>query len=124
MANMKKIAAFALLTALFAANASAQDMGKPDRIVLEAKAGSVMTSQGGEYQTASVGKLLTTGESMMLGTVQGTRLGEQVGRIHVHGIALRENQLAPCQDQPAVAGLGMLCHRNRIVKNWFAMPPV
>jgi len=67
MANMKKIAAFALVTALFAATASAQEMGKPDRIVLQSKAGSVMTSQGGEYQTAPVGKLLVENESMMLG---------------------------------------------------------
>ena len=35
--------------------------------MLEDKAGNVMTSQGGEYQTAPIGKQLTVGERMMLG---------------------------------------------------------
>ena len=67
MAKMLRSTALALFATLFVANASAQELGKPDRIVLESKAGSVMTSGGGEYQTAPVGKLLVFGESMMLG---------------------------------------------------------
>lgn len=45
-----------------------QDQGKSDwdKIVLEEKAGSVMTSNGGEYQTASIGKQMVVGEHMML----------------------------------------------------------
>lgn len=58
--------AAALLLALCAAPAFAQDQGKPDSIVLEAKAGSVMTSTGGDYVSADAGKQLVEGESMML----------------------------------------------------------
>ena len=63
MKPIAKISAVLLATAL-AAPALAQDT--PDRIVLESKAGSVMTSNGGEYATAPTGKLLVRGESMML----------------------------------------------------------
>lgn len=63
MKSIAKISAVLLATAL-AAPALAQDT--PDRIVLESKAGSVMTSNGGEYATAPAGKLLVRGESMML----------------------------------------------------------
>ena len=66
MAKKMMLTSLAMAATLFAAGASAQGMGKPDRIVLESKAGSVMTSTGGEYQTANVGKLLVVGESMML----------------------------------------------------------
>ncbi|QIL20503.1 hypothetical protein [Thermomonas sp. HDW16] len=67
MAKTLKITAFVLFAAFFAANVSARDFGKPDKIVLEAKTGSVMTSTGGQYEAAGVGKLLVDGESMMLG---------------------------------------------------------
>ncbi len=66
MAKILKSAALALLATCFVGTVSAQDSAGPDKIVLEAKAGSVMTSAGGEYQTAGVGKLLNVGESMML----------------------------------------------------------
>ena len=63
MIRTSKYAA-ALLFAACAAPAFAQSA--PDRIVLESKAGSVMTSNGGAYETAATGKLLAQGESMML----------------------------------------------------------
>ena len=63
MKAITKISA-ALLVSALAIPAFAQNA--PDRIVLESKAGSVMTSTGGEYATAPVGKALSTGESMML----------------------------------------------------------
>ena len=63
MKTITKISA-ALLVSALAVPAFAQNA--PDRIVLESKAGSVMTSTGGEYATAPVGKALSTGESMML----------------------------------------------------------
>lgn len=56
----------ALLMALCAAPALAQEQAKPDSIVLEAKAGSVMTSTGGDYTSAQTGKQLVEGESLML----------------------------------------------------------
>ena len=43
-----------------------QDKSDWDKIVLEDKAGNVMTSTGGDYQTAEIGKLLVVGENMML----------------------------------------------------------
>ena len=57
------------LSAISVAAASAQEQGKSDwdRIVLEDKAGNVMTSTGGDYQTAPIGKQLVIGEHMMLG---------------------------------------------------------
>jgi hypothetical protein len=57
------------LSAMSAAAASAQEQGKSDwdKIVLEDKAGNVMTSTGGDYQTAPIGKQLIIGEHMMLG---------------------------------------------------------
>ena len=57
------------LSALSFAAASAQEKGKSDwdKIVLEDKAGNVMTSTGGDYQTAQIGKQLIIGEHMMLG---------------------------------------------------------
>jgi hypothetical protein len=67
---MKKtsIALAASLLAIIAAPAFAQDAAPsgPDRIVLESKAGSVMTSTGGAFETAAPGKPLVAGESMML----------------------------------------------------------
>lgn len=58
----------ALAAVLCAGSVAAQNpAGTPDRIVLEAKAGSVMASSGGEYQTANHGKRLSVGESLMLG---------------------------------------------------------
>ncbi|MEO5963312.1 MAG: hypothetical protein ABIP87_07730 [Thermomonas sp.] len=56
----------ALLLAVCATNAFAQDAQKPDKIVLEQKTGSVMISNGGEYETADMGKVLIRNESMML----------------------------------------------------------
>ncbi len=67
MAKILSTTALALVACCFASGASAQYNGNPDKIVLEAKAGSVMTSASGEYQTANVGKQLVLGESMMLG---------------------------------------------------------
>ena len=57
------------LSALSFAAASAQEKGKSDwdKIVLEDKAGNVMTSTGGDYQTAQIGKQLIIGEHMLLG---------------------------------------------------------
>ena len=66
MAKILKTAALALFAMCVVGTASAQNASGPDKIVLEAKAGSVMTSRGAEYQTVSVGNLLTVGESMML----------------------------------------------------------
>lgn len=43
-----------------------QDKSDWDKIVLEQKAGSVMTSTGGEYETAPIGKEMIVGEHMML----------------------------------------------------------
>lgn len=58
----------ALAAVLFAGNVAAQTPGgTPDRIVLEAKTGSVMASNGGEYQSVSTGKRLAVGESLMVG---------------------------------------------------------
>lgn len=56
----------ALLLAVCAAPVFAQQQDKPDSIVLETKVGSVMTSTGGDYQSADKGKVLVEGESMML----------------------------------------------------------
>ena len=65
---MKKFAFAAIaLSAIFVAPAIAQETTSWDKIVLEDKAGNVMTSQGGDYQTAPVGKQLIVGERMMLG---------------------------------------------------------
>lgn len=59
-----------LLTALLLASATtsafAQDDQKPEKIVLEQKVGSVMASVGGDYESATVGKLLIENESLML----------------------------------------------------------
>ena len=63
MKTITKISA-ALLVSALAIPAFAQNA--PDRIVLESKAGSVMTSTGGDFQTADTGKKLVEGESMML----------------------------------------------------------
>ena len=56
----------AVAVSLFAGPVAAQDNNSWDRIVLEDKAGNVMTSVGGEYETAPVGKHLQVGEHMML----------------------------------------------------------
>ena len=56
----------ALMLVACAAPALAQDQEKPDKIVLEQKIGSVMTSTGGDYESANAGKLLIRDESMML----------------------------------------------------------
>lgn len=58
----------ASLLAMLALPAMAQEVpqSKPDRIVLETKTGSVMTSTGGAYETVAPGKQLVEGESMML----------------------------------------------------------
>lgn len=57
------LAAFAILAGPAAAQTDKSDW---DKIVLEDKAGNVMTSTGGEYQTAQIGKLLVVGENIML----------------------------------------------------------
>ena len=56
----------ALMLVACALPALAQDQEKPDKIVLEQKVGSVMTSVGGDYESANTGKLLVRDESMML----------------------------------------------------------
>jgi hypothetical protein len=56
----------AVAVSLFSGAVAAQDNSSWDRIVLEEKAGNVMTSTGGEYETAAVGKQLQVGEHMML----------------------------------------------------------
>jgi len=66
MAKIFVTTALAMFATCFIAGASAQTSGNPDKIVLEAKAGSVMTSASGEYLTANIGKQLVIGESMML----------------------------------------------------------
>lgn len=67
---MKKLGySLIALSAISFAAASAQEQGKSDwdKIVLEDKAGNVMTSNGGDYQTAPIGKQFVIGEHMMLG---------------------------------------------------------
>ena len=65
---MKKFAfASIALFAIVAGPAAAQNKSDWDKIVLEDKSGNVMTSTGGDYQTAPVGKQLIIGEHMMLG---------------------------------------------------------
>lgn len=56
-------------SAILAAPASAQKNGSSDwdKIVLEDKDGNVMTSVGGDFRTAQVGKQLIVGEQMLLG---------------------------------------------------------
>ncbi len=63
MKTTSKIAAALLVSAIAMPAFAQQD---PERIVLENKVGSVMTSSGGSYETAPVGKALVEGESMML----------------------------------------------------------
>lgn len=67
MSNSSKFLA-ALLLGACAMPAIAQDQAqeKPEKIVLETKTGSVMTSTGGDYETANQGKVLIRDESMML----------------------------------------------------------
>ena len=67
-ARMKKLSLALLAVAALAATPAFAQQGKTDwdKIVLEDKAGNVMTSNGGEYQTAAIGKLLVVGENMML----------------------------------------------------------
>ena len=65
---MKKALYAIAIAATFTAPAFAQSKSDWDKIVLEEARGSVMTSTGAEYQTASVGKLLVVGENMMLST--------------------------------------------------------
>lgn len=54
-----------LLAGGFVAPAFAQDP-PPEKIVLESKVGAVMTSTGGDYQTANIGSQLVRDQSMML----------------------------------------------------------
>ena len=65
MIPTSKICAAVILMAC-AVPAFAQDQEKPDKIVLDKTSGSVMTSTGGDYESASKGKLLVRDESMML----------------------------------------------------------
>lgn len=64
LSKSKKLAAVAILASVFAAPVIAQEM--PEKIVLEAKVGSVMTSTGGDYQSAGVGNMLVRDQSLML----------------------------------------------------------
>ena len=65
---MKKLSLALLAVAALAATPAFAQQGKTDwdKIVLEDKAGNVMTSSGGDYQTAAIGKELIVGEHMML----------------------------------------------------------
>ena len=67
-ARMKKLSLALLAVAALIATPAFAQQGKTDwdKIVLEDKAGNVMTSTGGDYQTAAIGKLLVVGENMML----------------------------------------------------------
>lgn len=56
----------ASLLAIMAFPAQSQTPNQPNRIILETKAGSVMTSTGGAYESVGAGKSLVSGESMML----------------------------------------------------------
>jgi hypothetical protein len=56
----------ALVLAACAMPAFAQDQQKAEKIVLEQKMGSVMTSTGGDYESAKPGQQLVVNESMML----------------------------------------------------------
>ena len=62
-----KFASLAVLGLLASASATPALAQDPPRIVLEGKAGSVMTSTGTQYESASPGKVLVIGESLMLG---------------------------------------------------------
>lgn len=62
----KQLLLTAVLSVACLGPAYAQDAPKPDKIVLEAKVGSVLTSTGGDFQSVENGKLLVQGESMML----------------------------------------------------------
>lgn len=65
MSNITKLfTAMLLVGCLVPAFAQAQD--KPEKIVLEQKVGSVMTSTGGDYESAQNGKVFANNESMML----------------------------------------------------------
>lgn len=67
---MKKfVYALVAVSAITLPPASAQTQGKSDwdKIVLEDKSGNVMTSVGGDYETAQIGKQLIVGEQMLLG---------------------------------------------------------
>lgn len=62
------VALLGVLGSVFSAAAGAQDpVEHADKIVLEEKAGSVMSSTGAQYETAPLGKRFVNGESMMLG---------------------------------------------------------
>lgn len=65
---MKKLFLALMAIAALSAQPVFAQQGKSDwdKIVLEDKSGNVMTSTGGDYQTAEIGKLLTIGEYMML----------------------------------------------------------
>ena len=65
---MKKLSLALLAVAALAATPAFAQQGKTDwdKIVLEDKGGNVMTSTGGDYQTAVIGKQLVVGEHMML----------------------------------------------------------
>ena len=66
---MKKLSLALLAVAALAATPAFAQQGKTDwdKIVLEDKSGNVMTSTGGDYRTAPIGKLLIIGEQMLLG---------------------------------------------------------
>ena len=68
MTKLTKLFAAVLLAACTvpAMAQDAQNTQTPEKIVLEQKAGSVMTSTGGDFETARVGELLVENESMML----------------------------------------------------------
>ena len=75
MRKYSLIATFVAAMCALPALAQSQSSNDWDKIVLEQAKGSVMTSTGGDYRTASVGDLLTVGQNMMLaGTQPGAKL--------------------------------------------------
>jgi hypothetical protein len=64
------IATFVAAVCALPAMAQSQSNNDWDKIVLEQAKGSVMTSTGGDYRSASVGDLLAVGQNMMLAGAQ------------------------------------------------------
>lgn len=64
-----------LVSGALAAPALAQETKSDwDRIVLEDASGNVMTSTGGDYQSAAIGKQLVVGENMMLSSSSNAKV--------------------------------------------------
>ncbi len=66
MFKMLRVVAVSLGLVLVAPCVSAQEFGKPDKIVLERKVGNVMASSGGEYQSVERGRQFNVGDNLMV----------------------------------------------------------